>query len=936
MKIKRMLSLVLSLIMLLGICVVGVHPAESDELPFVDVKKDWSYDAIKYVYEKGLMYGTGKGDTFSPKMNLSRGMVVTVLYRNDGSPMVDFIDLFADVKDGQYYSDAAVWAYNNGIVAGTGEDEFGSPYFSANRDITRQELAQMFTKYAEYKHVDLSQNSDDLSGYSDAGKVDGWAKNAVKWAVSVGLISGKGSGANVKLAPKDKATRAEFAQIIKNYNAKAEELPYFLVYETPKLKSQYTEPDYPLVTDADVYVSLDGDDNNSGKLDSPLRTFEAAKAKVAEIKKTKTSGEIKVAFKAGDYGTLDNIKFTSADSGNDGLKITYCAYGDGEVYFTGGLYLKKSQFKSLSETEKQMFAASAVDSIKKIDLSDSPYADKFDSSALLFNDEGFCDVARYPNANAPGNGYLSGNLVQQLPKEGHTHEELMEIAQTTGDQDLLKTVTEQKKVKALFILKMQLDKYPSLEGVKINGNISKIWHADNLTIESYDKATSIITFTESPTYGFVNYDENYANVYISGAPMDLDCDGEYLFDSDTKTLYVYKPTGTYLFSYQDKFITMDKADNIAFVNLNFRGTTDTSIYIGRCNGFAFDMGTLLYSGGSYGFEADECINVKITNSEFAYFADEGIHVSSPTSEYAVEGYHPDALVSDGLVIDNNSIHDIGIITVGVDTSGIRLSRCVKSQITHNEIYNSNRCAIRFDDCIKIDIAYNYFHHCMLNSADGGVVYSFRGLTFRDNTVRYNLFTDIPNRTGVQYAVYNDGGHAWNLYGNIFYESGSVTIVLNGGRDNKVYDNIIIGRGSFLYNSDMIDEEYSDEIKIGPDEEVNATFQNLTRKPEEGEPYYDLWRETWPLLYDFYLDFEDVDKGSQCIYYTVNYIKNNLLFDTTYSVHEGSIADKFGEIEGNLELTTDTNDYFVNPSIGDYSPKEDVSMPNNHFDMIGRY
>ena len=242
--------------------------------------------------------------------------------------------------------------------------------------------------------------------------------------------------------------------------------------------------------------------------------------------------------------------------------------------------------------------------------------------------------------------------------------------------------------------------------------------------------------------------------------------------------------------------------------------------------------------------------------------------------------------------------------------------------------------------MMLDIEYNYFHHCMLTSADGGVLYSFRTLTFRETNVRYNLFTDIPNRTGAQYALYNDGAHAWNVYGNVFYDAGSVNVVLNGGRDNVVYDNICIdanGKTSFyMYNSDMIDQTYSDDIKIGPDEEVNATFDRLRRKPEKGEPYYEEWYARWPEIYDFLLDFEDVDKGPQCIYYTINYFKNNYLFNMSCSVDEGSIADKFGVFEGNLELTTDTNEYFVDPTHGDYSPKDSSVMPNNHFDKIGRY
>ncbi len=121
MKMKKTLSAILAALILLSVLTVGITAAEAD-LPFTDVKKNWSYEPIKYVYENGLMNGTGDGTKFSPDMNLSRGMVVTVLYRNDGSPKTAYDDVLVDVPEGKYYSIAAVWAYKNGIVTGTGED----------------------------------------------------------------------------------------------------------------------------------------------------------------------------------------------------------------------------------------------------------------------------------------------------------------------------------------------------------------------------------------------------------------------------------------------------------------------------------------------------------------------------------------------------------------------------------------------------------------------------------------------------------------------------------------------------------------------------------------------------------------------------------------------------------------------------------------------
>ncbi len=932
MNIKRMLSLVLSLIMLLGICVIGVSPAEAG-LPFTDVaKKHWAYSAIEYVYEKGLMYGTGKGDTFSPSMNLSRAMVVTVLYRNDGSPKTEFQYIFDDVEDGQYYSLAAVWAYKNGIVSGTGEGEFG-PLFSANRDITRQELAQMFTKYAEYKHVDTTKNTKGISDFKDAKNVANWAKKSMEWAVGAGLLSGKAKGDDVLLAPKDKATRAEFARIIKNYNDNAMSFSYFLAYEAPVPKSQYTEPDYPLVTDADIYVSLDGDDNNSGKLDSPLRTFEAAKAKVAEIKKTKTSGEIKVAFKGGDYGSLENINFTEADGGNDNLKITYCAYGDSEVYFTGGAYIKKSQFKSLTDAEKSLFPQDAVKSIKKIDLSGFDFADKLGSSLTLYSDNGFCDLARYPDRNASNNGFISGNIVQQIPLPGHTHEELMEIATTTGDQGLLATMTEQKKIKAEFMFKQRLDTYKSFDGVKIVGNISKVWHSDMLDVESYDKATGIISFKQSPTHGFCNYDEKYASVYISGSSEDLDCDGEYWYDPNTKTLYVYKPGNNYYVATDGTFIKGTNSDNLSFVNLNFRCNLASPFNFYRCDNLTIDRCSVSYTNGNDGIVINECLGVSFINNDVSFTSGYGIRFNGVgVGTRNDEGYDYMALMSQDILVENNLFHDVALIDIHSDVAAIKLAdNVVGAKIRHNEVYNSSRHAVSFGKTsFDVLIEYNYFHDCMKRSADGGVIHNGRGVVGPTNVIRYNIFRDIvAEMQGGTYGVYLDDYETdTEVYGNIFYNV-ATPVVTNCGRDNNIHDNVSISTGNFFinFNPDRALEEMTD-----PSGEIYVQYANILPKPDS--PYYDIWFDRCPSNYAVEFDTEN-KLNPNSAYVQNNTVVNNLFFDCG-DIKFDEDVETVCTILNNRDMSIDENVCFGSPTHGDYSITDTSVIADNHFDLIGRY
>lgn len=176
--------------------------------PFEDVSADnWFYNAVKYVHETGLMNGTAQ-NRFEPGSELTRAMLVTILYRLDNEPSVNSETLFDDVASGNWYSDAVAWAAANGIVGGYGDGTFGPA-----DSITREQIAVLLFNYAEYKGYDLTP-ANDLSAFSDAGSTSFWAQASMKWAVGNGLLSGKG---NDTLDPTGTATRAEIATILMRF-----------------------------------------------------------------------------------------------------------------------------------------------------------------------------------------------------------------------------------------------------------------------------------------------------------------------------------------------------------------------------------------------------------------------------------------------------------------------------------------------------------------------------------------------------------------------------------------------------------------------------------------------------------------------------------------------------------------------------------------------
>ena len=179
---------------------------EADEWnnPFADVAEGaWYYDAVAYASQNGLMNGVS-ADSFAPDATTSRGMIVTILYRLEDSPSAAQAD-FADVAAGAYYAGAVAWASANGIVTGYGDGTFGP-----DTAITREQLAAILYRYAQYLGLEVSQTAD-LTGYGDAADISEWAQQAFAWAVREGLISGMDDGT---LAPRGTATRAQVATIL--------------------------------------------------------------------------------------------------------------------------------------------------------------------------------------------------------------------------------------------------------------------------------------------------------------------------------------------------------------------------------------------------------------------------------------------------------------------------------------------------------------------------------------------------------------------------------------------------------------------------------------------------------------------------------------------------------------------------------------------------
>ena len=179
------------------------------ELPFRDVRpEDWFYADVRYVYESGLMNGTAEG-LFSPDLFTSRAMIVTVLWRLSGSPVVNYYMPFADVDQAAWYAEAVRWAASCGIVAGYDNGNFGP-----NDPITREQLAAILYRCAAYRQEDTSIGADtNILSFTDAVSVSEYAVPALQWACGAGILQ----GADGALLPTHPATRAQTAAILHRF-----------------------------------------------------------------------------------------------------------------------------------------------------------------------------------------------------------------------------------------------------------------------------------------------------------------------------------------------------------------------------------------------------------------------------------------------------------------------------------------------------------------------------------------------------------------------------------------------------------------------------------------------------------------------------------------------------------------------------------------------
>ena len=179
---------------------------------YEDVPEDaWYYEAVQYTSEHGLFQGITE-TKFGPHITMTRGMLVTVLYRLEGEPAVDGqTQPFTDVDAGRYYGDAITWAANSGVVNGVTDTRF-----APEAAVTREQMVTILYRYAGLEGADVTAKAD-LESFPDHDQVKPYARDAFSWAVGAGIIQGNSNGGVTTLSPRNSATRAQVAAVLMRY-----------------------------------------------------------------------------------------------------------------------------------------------------------------------------------------------------------------------------------------------------------------------------------------------------------------------------------------------------------------------------------------------------------------------------------------------------------------------------------------------------------------------------------------------------------------------------------------------------------------------------------------------------------------------------------------------------------------------------------------------
>lgn len=571
----------------------------------------------------------------------------------------------------------------------------------------------------------------------------------------------------------------------------------------------FIAPTVAEASDGNVFYVEAGAKNGNGSGTSPFGSIEEARDAIRVLKKSGSlpAGGVDVIIRDGEYNISTSLTFTAEDSGTEDSPIRYVAENPHGVKLNGAVKLNHDDFTDLTSADKSAIvgtaAASKISSIKRLDLK------KYGATSELL---GYIGGASSGENNLP-KLYMNGTelTIARYPNDGYLNAGI-----ETKDKTKSFNVSEDASAR--------IKTWRTYENAAVFAYTSYNWATHYSRISSIDNSTSEVTVLHDAGYG---YGEG-SRYYFYNLFAELDTEGEYYIDSKNCVLYAYFPasaksaelTTTFL---NDSLITVSGAEHITFEGLDVSMTrSDTGIKV-NSNNITLD-GIKLYGIGGVGINANG-YDITIKNCDI-----------SGTGEDAIRIYGGDrqTLKSSNNLIYNNYIHHWA-------TSGLTYRPAVRADgvgitVSHNEMAYSQHFAILYYGNDHV-FEYNHIHHVTTDSADASAIYAGRQWTYYGNVLRYNYFHDIGNETlrDAKAIYFDDGLSGQTVYGNVITNVYGQAMMMGGGRDNTIFNNIFI------------------DIYDNKDSAVTAAFA-VDSRSRMGAEDPDYWAgNTW----DFGVQFEEV-------------------------------------------------------------------------------
>jgi len=569
-----------------------------------------------------------------------------------------------------------------------------------------------------------------------------------------------------------------------------------------------------------IFVSLQGNDFWSGKLESPdnekkdgpFKTILRAKEEVRNLKNKITSGKIEIIFKAGEYLIDTPISFDEMDGSKNGVSIIYRANDNEKVTFTGAIgisgFTKLKDESILSRIQKKIRDKMVELNLKTLGITDygrlkpqgfGRIPKKPLQMELFYNNKPML-LAQYPNKE-----WLT---IAQVPQSGD------ELKNKGHEPTLRYGVPVGRHYGYFKIDDNRPQSWKESDDVWMHGYWTWDWADAYDKVKSFDKKKNLVV-VDTP-YSHYGYTQGQRFRFIN-ILEEIDSPGEYYIDRNSGKLYFYPPsdikTGkAYVTALNDWMLSFNNSSNISFQNITFECSRAGAVKIRDGKNINFS-GCIFRNFGNEPIVMEGGFNNGIASCDIYDNAAGGI---------TIEAGDRITLTPAGNYVDNCTFHDFGRV-FRTYAPAISLNG-VGNRASHNHIYDAPHMGIYFIGNDHI-IEYNEINHIAKETGDVGAIYTGRDYTSRGTIIRHNYLHELhgPGLCGVMGVYLDDFSSGITIFGNIFYKAGH-SVMLGGGRDHTIENNIFVdcdpsvfidGRGMFR-NVEYFDGRYNalwDKVKM---------------------------------------------------------------------------------------------------------------------------